>query len=592
MFDTSPPAPAELADADDAALVAAIAGWARTAAVAEAHKLAAIAEWQRRCCDDPAREKWACDAWDAAAAEVACALNVSQGRASGQMDLAIALRDRLPLLGRRFLAGQVPLTTVSTIVWRTALVVDGKALAKVDAAVTRSLAEWGPLSQAKLEQAIDGWIEKYDPDAVRRVRDRMRGRSFTVGHRDDQTGTTAVFGRLSVIDAAVLNERLAVMVRSVCEDDPRTMAQRRADAVGAIAAGSFVLACRCDNPHCPAAMVDDGRASSVVVHVVADHASLDAQADPATNGAEPERETGAESEPERETVAEPEPERETVVGPESEPQRETVAEPEPERETGAEPESEPERETGAEPEPERRTAALIPGLRNGVVPAPLLAELIAHGATVRFVGSPDNIKATDSYRPSPALARFVRSRDLTCRVPGCDRPAVHADIDHTTPWPAGATHPSNLKCYCRKHHLIKTFWEGWSDSQSPDGTVHITTPTGHTYITKPFSSLLFPSWNTTTPPPPPTEEPSPTRGPGRGTMMPTRRRTRAQARASRIARERQLNAVQRELDRAAADERKAQRGAREQQSPRRRYRDYFDESLSHRPDYGDDPPPF
>ena len=47
------------------------------------------------------------------------------------------------------------------------------------------------------------------------------------------------------------------------------------------------------------------------------------------------------------------------------------------------------------------------------------------------------------YRPSAALAEFVRWRDLTCRFPGCDAPAAVCDIDHTVPYPRGATHPSN-----------------------------------------------------------------------------------------------------------------------------------------------------
>jgi hypothetical protein len=50
------------------------------------------------------------------------------------------------------------------------------------------------------------------------------------------------------------------------------------------------------------------------------------------------------------------------------------------------------------------------------------------------------------------LERFIRCRDLTCRFPGCDRPAELCDIDHTVPYPLGLTHPSNLKCVCRKQH--------------------------------------------------------------------------------------------------------------------------------------------
>ena len=197
-----------------------------------------------------------------------------------------------------------------------------------------------------------------------------------------------------------------------------------------------------------------------------------------------------------------------------------------------------------------RTAALIPGANGAIVPAPLLAELLAYGAKVRFVGAPSPCE--DRYRPSTALQEFVRTRDLTCRFPGCDRPAVAADIDHTVPWPAGATHPANTKCYCRLHHLVKTFWDGWTDRQNPDATITVTTPTGLSYTTKPFSSLLFPHWNTTTPPPPAQQPAATPARPGRHLMMPTRRRTRAQTRTARIIAERRLNAAERAFFAAAS----------------------------------------
>ncbi len=79
---------------------------------------------------------------------------------------------------------------------------------------------------------------------------------------------------------------------------------------------------------------------------------------------------------------------------------------------------------------------------------------------------------------------------------------MFADIDHTVAYPGGPTHPGNLKCYCRIHHLIKTFWPGFADRQLADGTVIVTTPTGHTYTTRPASSLFFPGWAITTPAPP------------------------------------------------------------------------------------------
>jgi hypothetical protein len=516
MYESLGPEVVSLDGAEDSDLIEIVRACAQASARAEAVKLAAIAELQsRRRAPDTVQERWACDDWDATASEIGCALNISAGRAIGQMNLAAALRDRFPRLGRLMHAGLVPLTMVTTIVFRTGLVVDAGTLATLDDVFVDAVRSWGLLSQKKLEDAIDVWIDRYDPDAVRRLRTGVRGRSFTIGDRDDQTGITSVFGKLATPDAAVLAQRLVAMVQSVCEDDPRTMAQRRADAVGAMAAGSFVLTCLCGGDACPAAQVDDGRSSSFTVTVVADHSALDTA------------------------------------------------------------------ETSADPAPPRRTAALIPGLRNGIVPAPLLAELIAHGAKIRFVDAVTD--CTDGYRPSAALDRFVRSRDLTCRFPGCDRPAVSADIDHTVPWPQGPTHAGNTKCYCRKHHLLKTFWTGWSDSQTPDGTVTVTTPTGHTYTTAPLSALLFPSWHTVTPPPDPgAEPPGPSHHARRSVMMPIRRRTRAQSRIDRVRRERDLNAAQRVADVHIVEKLSAAREAVQ------RIRSQAKELAGP----GDDPPPF
>jgi hypothetical protein len=147
------------------------------------------------------------------------------------------------------------------------------------------------------------------------------------------------------------------------------------------------------------------------------------------------------------------------------------------------------------------------------------------------------------YRPSAALAEFVRLRDVTCRFPGCDQPAAVCDIDHTVPFPFGPTHPSNCKLLCRYHHLLKTFYTGvggWTDRQLADGTVEWTAPTGHTYTTEPLGALFFPALAV------PTGEivlPNavPPAAGNRALMMPTRRRTRAAERSARIAGERRIN---------------------------------------------------
>jgi hypothetical protein len=189
-------------------------------------------------------------------------------------------------------------------------------------------------------------------------------------------------------------------------------------------------------------------------------------------------------------------------------------------------------------------AALTPGSMIGsdaLLPAELIADL-AKSAELRPLIHPADAPPECGYTPSQKLADFVRCRDLTCRFPGCDKPAVGCDLDHTIPHAdGGPTHASNLKSLCRLHHLIKTFW-GWRDQQLPDGTLIWTSPSGQTYITTPGSALLFPSLCAPTPM---TVAPvlisARSQCASRAAMMPRRRRTRAENRAKYIAAERRRN---------------------------------------------------
>jgi hypothetical protein len=103
---------------------------------------------------------------------------------------------------------------------------------------------------------------------------------------------------------------------------------------------------------------------------------------------------------------------------------------------------------------------------------------------------------------------------------------------------------------------LKTFYSGstgWRDNQEPDGTVIWTSPTGHTYATKPSGTLFFPALATPTGALIlPTSTPSSTAN--RGLMMPVRRQTRAADRAARNNWERGINEarIAAEAARAAA----------------------------------------
>jgi hypothetical protein len=94
-----------------------------------------------------------------------------------------------------------------------------------------------------------------------------------------------------------------------------------------------------------------------------------------------------------------------------------------------------------------------------------------------------------TYKVPATMAEQVKTRDRTCRAPGCEIPADRCDHDHTNEWEphsaGGPTAETNLANLHRGHHNLKTagFWDS---QQSPDGTLTWTTATGRTVTTYPY----------------------------------------------------------------------------------------------------------
>jgi hypothetical protein len=534
MFDSA--APEVLASADDAVVVGAVGGWAQGEAAAAARRLAAIGELvARRCQTDEAdpdvvdeRSRWACDLWDATAAEVAAALGISARRASSQMYLAQSLRERLPKVNALFLSGRIGARLVSTISWRTHCVINAAEMAAIDAEIAEAAQSWGPLSDRKIETLIDLVVDTHDPQAREWFREAARGMDVQFGKPDDAGGTRSVWGRLLVTHAELIERRLTAMARAVCEADPRTVGQRRAEAMGAVFAGADRIACQCGQPDCRVPAVAALK-DSVVIHVVADQAAVEHAV--AGQSVTNPNVTNPDITPD---AANPDAANPDVTNPDAA---------NPDATDRATPDN-------AERPPAQQARARRALMANGgVIPNPLLKQLIREGARIVPLNPPCGKagtpcgKAEPRYRPSATLQRFVRCRDLTCRFPGCDVPAETCDIDHAIAYPNGPTHPSNLRCLCRKHHLLRTFWigeDGWHDNQLPDGTIVWTAPTGHTYTTRPGARLYFPGWDTDTGTLPPIAADAPT-PPHRSLKMPRRRRTREANRAQRIKARRAQN---------------------------------------------------
>ncbi len=538
-----------LAELSDEALISAVTAMTQTEAMAAAQRLALIGEVIARQCDDEddTVAHQVIDGWAWAQAAVAAACNVNPYAASKQMRIAQALRDRLPRTAALFAKGAVSATLIDAITWRTHLVVDEDAIALIDAAISGEAGEYGPHSEKQLIGAVDLWVEKFDPDAVVRSRRAAKDLYVEFDDKDDPNGVASFWGRLRITDKKILEQRLDALADTVCPNDPRKRGELRAAALaalGAVGPALERLACECGDTGC-AGSGKDPRAGAVTIYALTDQVPAAGEDTP------PQSTPGTAGTPDSEPTA--------PAAPEHEPQT-PAAESEP---AGPSEPAAPAARTepaasSSEPAPaaaNARPAAPAacnpsPGvmLDGAIIPAAMLAELVAAGAKVTPLAEIANLPAERQYRPSTALTAFVRMRSMTCSFPGCNRAAHRCDLDHLTPWPAGATHPGNLGPLCRLHHLIKTFG-GWTPTAQPDGTIQWTAPSGHSYTKAPGAAILFPHWNIDTPIP---RKRAITliNDTDRDTKMPVRQRTRAQDRAQRINTERARNQLELALERA------------------------------------------
>jgi hypothetical protein len=217
---------------------------------------------------------WAVDTWDAVAAEVAAALNISLGLAGSYVRMAKAMHERLPLLGMVLATGDIDYRTFQTMVYRTDLITDPDTLAIVDGQLAGRAPRWNGLSQGKLGREIDRIVAKADQDAVRRRKERVEDREVVVVDTED--GMAAVCANVFATDGHAFDQRLDALAATVCDADPRTKSQRRADAMGAMAAGADRLGCQCGKSDCPAG---GKTAAPVVLHLVAEQATVDGTSD-------------------------------------------------------------------------------------------------------------------------------------------------------------------------------------------------------------------------------------------------------------------------------------------------------------------------
>jgi Domain of unknown function (DUF222) len=191
-------------------------------------------------------------------AEVAAAMNLSPMAASFVVSHADTLENRLPKVAAVLAAGDTDWRTVQLIIVRTELVSDSNLAYRIS--------KWHSWSRTRIINAVDAAVRTMDPDAIRervRMEDKRHVDVTALGD-----GTAKVDGIIATDAAAAFDKRLTELATTVCRDDPRTLKQRRTDAIKALAEGHR-LACECGADDRPNRSDDTVQPTRTVINVVA-----------------------------------------------------------------------------------------------------------------------------------------------------------------------------------------------------------------------------------------------------------------------------------------------------------------------------------
>ena len=397
-----------------------------------------------------------------AADELAVALNITRVAAVRHLELAEAsgrLGTTTMLLGE----GTVDLRTVQVLAEVTAPV-PAEVAAQVEAYVLDRAAG---RNASEVRRIANRAVARFDPDGVAgRHRERKRDRRVEIWPCPD--GMAELRAYLDAADATRIRLRLDAFAKAAAPGDERTMDQRRLDTF------TDLLLCRSAGPintvvhvTVPANVLADASPQAAAAHAPADgepvvpvipirSSRLDSPL------AAHHLAAGAVY-----TTADPllaAPYVPTPLTPSGEGRSEA---------TGwwvAGPQSAELAGYGTITAAQARELAATNAVWKRLITDPRSGELLDHGRT--------------TYRPSAALAEFVRARDPYCIFPGCNRAAASCDLDHRVPYPAGPTDPDNLAPLCRHHHRLKHN-TAWRVTKRPDGTHIWTSPTEHEYLNRP-----------------------------------------------------------------------------------------------------------
>ncbi|MEQ4205177.1 DUF222 domain-containing protein [Actinopolymorpha sp. B9G3] len=425
-----------------------------------------------------------------ASAEVGAALGLSPGSADRELSFAYELTERLPGTRAALAAGSINLGKARTIAEETSWLAPELARRAEEFILAADAAVGLGLTRAQLVRRLRRKVLELDPDgAEERRREAQQGRRIRFGANPDGTGsiTGQDLPMAGTAAARVFVKALARRIKS--EGDVRMLAQIEADV--------FLDLLRGRNPAATAAgPATTDPAAAADLGTTADQTSRpdpapgnpgrnlhrDPDCDPASSSASG---TGADDEGVDDMDAWDAPGDGGAWAETGDEQLVAKVELVADLETwlGLGEKAGELAGLGA------ITPAVIDDIKNAAAGGFEYCRTVTVGGKVVY-----HQASSRRYKPTAAQRSLIQATHRTCSQPGCSRPAVACDLDHTIEHRLGG--PSclcNMAPLCRRHHRAK-HQAGWWWTQNRPGHLTTQSPLGHTY--------------TVDPEPPPTADPT------------------------------------------------------------------------------------
>ncbi|WP_165839659.1 DUF222 domain-containing protein [Rhodococcus sp. Eu-32] len=189
----------------------------------------------------------------AAETEASVAFSLSRQITRDMITTGEELAQRLPAIDAAFTAGDLDYPRVRTI----ALTLSRAGDDTVAALEPDILAAAHRCTPRSLRDNI--WRHWFDhnPHEATAARARADADERSVNIRRNTDGTASLFARITAVEASEIDAILDQFAATVCDRDPRTKRQLRADALVALMHQEDALACTCRTDECPAAATAD-----------------------------------------------------------------------------------------------------------------------------------------------------------------------------------------------------------------------------------------------------------------------------------------------------------------------------------------------